>query len=80
MIFYNPADLVAVAQESMETWEPQPYVTLNIDDVLYHIESDQQKHHVAAMAFDRQNGLLYVVEPLADGDEYRSVMHVWRVE
>jgi hypothetical protein len=81
MIFYDPAELVAVAQGSMETWKPQPYAILNIDDVLYHIETDQQKHHVAAAAFDRQNGLLYVVEPLADGEkEYRSIIHAWRVE
>ena len=61
----------------METWEPQPYATLTIDEVLYHIESDQQKHHVAAAAFDRQNGLFYVVEPLVDED--RSIIHVWQV-
>lgn len=78
IIFYNPADLAAVAQGGVETWEPQPYAALNIDEYLYHIESDQQKHHLGAAAFDRANGLLYVVEPLVDDD--RSIVHVWRVD
>ncbi len=68
IIFYDPADLAAVAQGTLETWEPQPYAVLNIDTSLYHITSTQQKHHVAAAAFDRANGLLYIVEPLADDD------------
>jgi hypothetical protein len=77
ILFYDPADLAAVTQGARETWEPQPYATLNIDEHLYHVTSTQQKHHVAAAAFDRANGLLYVVEPLADED--KSIIHVWRV-
>jgi hypothetical protein len=77
MLFYDPADLAAVALGTMATWEPQPYATLNLDDYLYHVESSQQKHHVAAAAFDQQNGLLYIIEPLVDDD--RSIIHVWRV-
>jgi hypothetical protein len=76
-IFYDPADLAAVARGEMEPGEPQPYATLNIDEHLYHIESSQQKHHVGAASFDRERGVLYVFEPLADGD--KSLMHVWRV-
>ena len=78
ILFYNPADLAAVAQGEMETWEPQPYATLGIDEHLYNITSDQQKAHVGAASFDRERGLLYVFEPLADGD--KSLVHVWRVE
>lgn len=78
MIFYDPVDLAAVAQGVMEPWEPQPYATLEIDNVLYNIQSERQKSHVGDVAFDRQRGLLYVLEPLADGD--RSLVHVWRVE
>ncbi|MFQ6014423.1 MAG: hypothetical protein ACE5NP_03135 [Anaerolineae bacterium] len=78
IIFYDPADLAAVARGEMEPYEPQPYATLGIDEYLYHIESSQQKHHVGAASFDRERGLLYVFEPLADGD--KSLIHVWRVE
>jgi hypothetical protein len=76
-LFYDPADLAAVAQGLSESWELQPYATMNVDNVLYHIESTQQKHHVGAMAFDRAQGLLYVAEPLADED--RPLLHVWEV-
>jgi len=78
IIFYDPADLAAVARGEIETWEPQPYATLNVDEYLYHIESGQQKHHLGATSFDRERGLLYVFEPLADGD--KPLIHVWRVE
>jgi lysophospholipase L1-like esterase len=78
IIFYDPADLAAVVRGEMETWEPQPYATLEIDEYLYHVQSTQQWHHVGAASFDRERGLLYVFEPLADGD--KSLIHVWRVE
>lgn len=77
MIFYDPADLAAVVSGEMESWEPQPYATLELDPYLFHISSNQQKHHVGAASFDRQRGLLYVFEPLADND--KSVVHVWQV-
>ncbi len=77
ILFYDPADLAAVAGEEMETWEPQPYATLEIDKYLYHVESTQQKYHLGAASFDRTRGLLYVFELLADGD--KPLVHVWRV-
>jgi hypothetical protein len=77
MIFYDPAELAAVARGEMEPYEPQPYATLQIDEYLYHIGSSQQWHHVGAAGFDRERGLLYVFEPLADGD--KSLIHVWEV-
>jgi len=30
------------------------------------------------MAYDRKRGLIYVMEPLADGD--KPLIHVWRIE
>jgi hypothetical protein len=78
MLFYDPDDLAAVAQGEMETWMPQPYATLDLDDVLYHVSSTQQKYHLGATAFDRERGLLYVLEVLADDD--KPLVHVWRVE
>lgn len=78
ILFYDPADLAAVASGGMETWQPQPYATLDIDDYLYHIGSDQQKYHLGAVSFDRERGLLYVLEVLAD--DAKPLVHVWRVE
>ncbi|MBN2103598.1 hypothetical protein JW835_06105 [bacterium] len=78
MIFYDTDDLAAVARGTLESWEPQPYDSLNLDPCLYHIESERQKSHVMACAFDRERGYLYVMEPEADDD--KSLIHVWRVQ
>jgi hypothetical protein len=77
ILFYDPADLAAVARGDMEPWQPQPYATLNIDDYLFNVRSQQQKAHVGDAAFDRERGLLYIMEPLADED--KSLIHVWRI-
>jgi RimJ/RimL family protein N-acetyltransferase len=77
MIFYDPADFAAVAKGLMNPWEPQPYAELNLDQYLFHVQSDQQKGHLGEASFDRGRGLLYVFEPLADGD--KPLIHVWQV-
>jgi hypothetical protein len=77
-IFYDPDDLAAVAKGAMQSWEPQPYAGLNVDQYLYHIGSTRQWHHLGAACFDRENGLLYVFEPYVDDD--KPIVHVWKVK
>ncbi|MCP4689773.1 MAG: hypothetical protein GY859_17100 [Desulfobacterales bacterium] len=77
IIFYDPADLAAVAQGQMQPWSPLPYAVMNIDNQLYGIDSTRQKHHVSAAAFDREHGLLFIFEPYGDGD--KPLVHVWEV-
>lgn len=77
IIFYDPADLAAVAKGRLKPHEPQPYATLRIDGHLFNIKGPQQKRHVAGVAFDRAQGLLYVAEFCADGD--KPLIHVWKV-
>lgn len=77
LLFYDPADLAAVAAGTMRPNQPQPYAALALDPYLFAVHSGQQKHHVGAIAFDRAHGRLYVMEPLADGDD--SIVHVWQV-
>ena len=80
ILFYNPADLVAVARGEKESWEPQPYATLVLDDSLFdpNIHPEEYKRDlIGAIAFDRERGILFVIERLAD--EYKSVVHVFRV-
>ena len=81
ILFYNPADMAAVAEGELETWEPQPYATLDIDDYLLDPGYDherQKRYLVGAAAFDRENGYLYIMERRAD--EERSIVHVFQVE
>jgi len=80
MIFYDPAELAAVATGQMETWEPQPYAILSLQGFLFDPElnpGDYRRDFIGAAAFDRGNGILFVIERL--GDDYKSVVHVWRV-
>jgi hypothetical protein len=87
IILYDPADLARVAAGEIESWEAQPYATLDIDDLLYHnpqqVEEPmlgtgvQRRFRISTAAFDPATGTLYVLEPFADGA--KPVVHVWRV-
>lgn len=87
-ILYDPADLVKVAAGQLESWQPQPYAVIDIDEHLYlnppeweRIElgwGDQRRNRIGDISYDRQSGLLYVLELYADGA--KPVVHVWRVK
>jgi len=87
-ILYDPADLAQVAAGATESWAPQPYASLDIDQYLFlnpaGVEPDmlgtgvQRRNRIGAVAYDRNNDLLYVLELFAD--EAQPVVHVWRVE
>jgi hypothetical protein len=87
-ILYDPADLAKVAAGQWESWQPQPYATIDIDEHLYLnppewelVEvgwGDQRRSRIGDISFDRKNGLLYVLELYADGA--KPVIHVWRIK
>jgi len=81
LIFYDPAELAAVATGQMETWESQPYAVMSLQDVLYDPDlnyGEYRRDLLGAAAFDRANRILYIIERLAD--EYKSVMHAWQLQ
>ncbi len=80
IIFYDPADLAAVARGEMEPHQPQPYATLDVSPFLFNQHSSQQKYLLGAASFDRERGLLYVFELFGDADWDRPLVHVWRVD
>jgi hypothetical protein len=86
-ILYDSADLAKVASGEMPAWQPQPYATLDIDEYLFlnsDIEADmlgrgvQRIYRIGEVSFDRQHGLLYVMELFAE--EAKPIIHVWRVQ
>ncbi len=87
LILYDPADLARVAAGKMKPWQPQPYASLSIDNHLFlnpaGIETDilgkgvQRHYRIGAVAHDRQNSLLFVLELFADND--RPVVHMWTI-
>ncbi|MFC1923113.1 hypothetical protein ACFLY4_07475 [Chloroflexota bacterium] len=81
IIFYNPDEIAAVVGDTMETWDPQPYASLSLDEYLYDPGFDyerQKRYLVGAASFDRENGYLYIMERRAD--EEKSVVHVFMIE
>jgi hypothetical protein len=80
ILFFNPADLLAVANGQADTWQPQPYASLDLSEHFFNPEIDLGNYKfdlAGAVAYDRERGLLYIIERLAD--EYRSVVHVWSI-
>ena len=87
IIFYDPDDLARVAAGQVQSWEPQPYAALDLDDRLFlnpagvEIEllgaGAQRRYRIGDVAYDRASDLLYVLELFAD--EAKPVVHVWRV-
>jgi hypothetical protein len=77
IIFYDPADLAAVARGEIEPHQPQPYAALTVDQHLFNHHSNQQKYLLGAVGFDRERGLLYVFELFGDGE--MPLIHVWKI-
>ena len=81
ILFYDPADLARVAKGARETWEPQPYAAMNIDEHLFDPGFNHERwkrYLLGAVGFDRARGLLYVIERRADGD--KSLVHAFRIK
>ncbi len=84
-ILYDPQDLVEVAAGRMDADQPQPYVRIPIDDHLFlNVEDNpelgsgaQRRYRIGAVAYNRGDDLLYVIEQRADGP--KPVVHVWQV-
>jgi hypothetical protein len=87
-ILYDPNDLARVAIGKLEPWQPQPYAVIDIDEHLYFSppdwdqaalgRADQRRYRIGDVAYDRENGYLYVLELYAQGA--RPVVHVWQVQ
>jgi len=77
ILFFDTDDFVQVIQGTMQPYHPQPYAFMNIDEVLWHVDSTQQKYHVSSVCYDRERGFFYVFEWLADDD--KPLVHVWKI-
>jgi hypothetical protein len=79
LLFYDPADLAKVVDGTMESYIPQPYVWFNIKDFLY--TSGCARNILGGVGFDRQHGILYIIEKGGDGfAESKPIVHAWKVE
>ncbi len=88
ILFYDPVDLARVAEGELESWQPQPYAVLDIDDRLFFNSpewdrqmlgwGDQRRFRVGDITFDREHRILYLLELFGDGA--RPVVHAWQVQ
>lgn len=82
VLFYDTAELAAVAAGKIKPYEPQPYATMDIQKFLFADPEPKgqprRMNLVGDCAFDPQRGFLYIIEPLADGD--KSIIHCWQVK
>lgn len=88
LILYDPDQLAQVAAGTLNSWEPQPYASIDIEEHLFlnpaGVEEGllgsgvQRRYKIGAAAFDRTNGYLYVLELFAD--DSKPLVHVWRVQ
>ncbi len=86
-ILYDPADLARVASGELQSWQPQPYAAIDIDDHLYlnppvsEVISlgagTQRRYRIGASAYSSRNNSLYVLEQFAD--KSKPVVHVWQI-
>ena len=80
MLFFNPDDLAKVVTGEMAAYDPQPYALMDLSEFWFDPEINLEIYKrdlVGAAAFDRENGILYIIERLAD--EYKSVVHVFQI-
>ena len=78
LLFYNPKKLKKVAAGELKAWAPQPYATMDIDEFMYNVTSNQQKRHVSSVAFNQKKDRLFIMEYLADDD--KPIVHVWKIK
>jgi hypothetical protein len=80
ILFFNPADLAKAAKGEIAAYEPQPYALMDLTDFWFDPEVDLEIYKydlVGGAAFDQENGLLYIIERLADGA--KSIIHVFKI-
>ncbi len=87
LILYDPVDLARVVMKELQPWQVQPYLSIDIDDFLYLNPPEwenlnlgwgnQRRYRIGDVAYDRENGILYILELFAD--EAKPVVHVWQI-
>ncbi len=73
-ILFNPSDLAAVANGTMNSYQPQPYAVIRFDTSLFWGAG----RIIHSASYDAENRLLYVTEFGAPSDG-RLIIHVWKV-
>lgn len=85
LVFFDPADLAAIARGAKKTWEAKPYAIMDLSPYLFDPEYSKEdlirykRDFVGAMSFDSANGFLFLMEQVVEEDG-RGLVHVFRIE
>jgi hypothetical protein len=80
LMFYNPADLVDVAQGHRESWEPQPYALCDLQ--AFSMLTNVIEAEAGAICVSTSNNALFYIEQNGDPaypDGY-GLIHAWTLE
>ncbi|MBE0644358.1 MAG: T9SS type A sorting domain-containing protein [Bacteroidetes bacterium] len=74
MVLFDPADLAAVAEGRMASYEPQPYGAVRLDEKLFF----GAEHEIFSSTYDPVDRILYVTEFVREADG-ALVVHAFRI-
>jgi hypothetical protein len=82
-LFYNPADLAAIAAGSKQSWQVQPYARLDLSKYMlkpYPATMNMNENYAETIvtSIDRARGLIYVSETRVE-NQLKPVIHVFKV-
>ena len=61
-LFFNPEDIAKVVEGTLKPHEVQPYASFYPDKYAFDIHRKHDSIKWGGMAFDQENGILYVIE------------------
>ncbi len=77
VLFYDPQLLAAVVQATIEPYELQPYAILNLEDYMF--QQGCRRQTLGGVGYDRQRGLIYIMEKEVAAESARPIVHVFRL-
>ncbi|MBN2006434.1 MAG: putative Ig domain-containing protein, partial [Anaerolineae bacterium] len=77
LMFYDPALLAAAVQGEIAPYEIQPYAMLNVEDYMF--QQGCRRQTLGGVGYDRERGLIYVLEKEVMDDEGKPIVHVFQL-
>jgi hypothetical protein len=76
ILFYDPFDLARVAHGTLASYDIQPYLVMDITPYMLEPQ-DLYEIHLGGVAYDTENGFLYVTERYGDQTNSKPIVHVF---
>jgi hypothetical protein len=77
LLFYDPLLLAASVQGTIAAHEIQPYAVLNLEDYMF--QQGCRRQTLGGVGYDRQHGLVYIMEKEVAVETGKPIVHVFRL-